>query len=352
MEFINFTAGQNDAGRRLDRVLRKFLADVKLSEIYKLLRKGLIKLNNTKAKPETHINDGDIISIAAFLLENENLNNQNQQDEKTIKIEKSNLDNVQNNGYTSSDKKTSLDIVFENEHLLIINKPYDRSVHGKKDGIYKDVLAYYEEHCTTSSSSLSFKPGPLHRLDRRTTGLLVFSKSLTGAKWFSEGIQQHIIQKSYYAILTGMLESQTTWEDYIIDTENDSKSSFHKVQASSKAGAAGDKAITIAVPVSYGVYKGKDVTLSRLEIKTGRKHQIRCQSALHSFPLLGDTAYGAKALSANKEVNPGGREFYLQAYSLRFPHNNPLSLPDEIKIGLSPDFLCQLECCEIKNPGL
>ena len=69
MDFRDFTAGQNDDNRRLDRVLRKFLQEKSLSEIYKLLRKGLIKVNHSKAKPETHINCGDVISIAAFLFD-------------------------------------------------------------------------------------------------------------------------------------------------------------------------------------------------------------------------------------------------------------------------------------------
>ena len=69
MEFRDFTAGKDDDGRRLDRVLRIFLSSSGLGEIYKLLRKGLIKLNHAKAKPETHVTEGDVISIAGFLFD-------------------------------------------------------------------------------------------------------------------------------------------------------------------------------------------------------------------------------------------------------------------------------------------
>ena len=79
MEFKDFTAGKDDSDRRLDRVLRIFLSNKGLPEIYKLLRKGLIKLNHKKAKPETHIVEGDIISIASFLFD----------DDKTEDLEKS-----------------------------------------------------------------------------------------------------------------------------------------------------------------------------------------------------------------------------------------------------------------------
>ena len=71
MEFKDFTAGKDDSDRRLDRVLRIFLSNKGLPEIYKLLRKGLIKLNHKKTKPETHVAEGDIISIAAFLFDDD-----------------------------------------------------------------------------------------------------------------------------------------------------------------------------------------------------------------------------------------------------------------------------------------
>lgn len=337
MDFRDFTAGQNDDNRRLDRVLRKFLQEKSLSEIYKLLRKGLIKVNHSKAKPETHINCGDVISIAAFLFDSDS------------KKQDSSFENQNKKTFT-----TPLEIVFENEHLLIINKPYNRTVHGEKDGLYKDVLSYYQNNCSKKNDSLSFKPGPLHRLDKRTTGLLVFSKSLEGARWFTEGIQKHTIQKSYYALLQGKLDSEYLWEDYIFDEETDSQKNnnqfFHKVQVN--ANAKGDKAISFVKPIASGKINNKDVTLARFDIKTGRKHQIRAQSAFHYLPLLGDTAYGANPLGNSKSQNPGKREFYLQAFRLSFPQNNPLELPQEIKIPLSSDFVMQLHCCEITEPGL
>ena len=68
MEFKDFTAGPDDKGRRLDKIIRIFLNNTPLTEIYKLLRKGLIKLNHKKAKPEARVEEGDVISIAEFIL--------------------------------------------------------------------------------------------------------------------------------------------------------------------------------------------------------------------------------------------------------------------------------------------
>ncbi len=327
MDFKDFKAGKDDEDRRFDKVLRVFLNDTSLSEIYKLIRKGLVKLNHKKAKPDTHISNGDIISIASFLLDNKK------------------DDILQKNSPIIPD---NLNIVFENQHLLIIDKPYGRIVHGTSDkkntasSLDKDVLAYYEAKNNGASDSLSFRPGPLHRLDRNTSGLLVFSMSIEGARWFSEGIQNHTIHKKYYGLAEGKLAGMEKWQDKLSDSDKKTDSGFFTV----KADENGLSAQTEVKPLSYGNYKGKPVTLVEYTIKTGRKHQIRAQSFLHGHTLLGDSAY-------NSELSiKGKREFYLQAFELEFPENNTLGLPAFIKIGLSSDFYDILDYCEIKNPGL
>ena len=332
MEFKDFTAGKDDADRRFDRVLRIFLSSKGLPEIYKLLRKGLIKLNHKKAKPETHITEGDIISIAAFLFDND----------KADDLE------VSTENESNKSPVTSLKIIFENEHLLIIDKPYDRTVHGKTDGIYRDVIDYLNNKTDSlKNTSLSFKPGPLHRLDRRTTGLLVFSKSLEGARWFTQGIKNHTIHKNYYGLVQGKLSQKEKWKDFITDNV-ENEDGFYTVEAKSTSENNANSVMceTHATPLAWGNANGKDYTLVEYQIQTGRKHQIRSQSALHKHPLAGDTAYGAARLPVSAK-----REFYLQAYCLSFPENQ-LGLPDKIKIGLSSDFIEQLQCCGIKKSGL
>lgn len=313
MDFKDFTASENDNDRRLDKILRNFLDNKALSEVYKLIRKGLIKVNHKKSKPEYHVVTGDVISIAEFLL--------NQQDEK--------------NNYTSLPMPQ---IVFENENILIINKPYNVNVHGEGETLDKAIQNYYQSKY--ENNSLSFTPGPLHRLDRKTTGLLAFSFSLKGAHWFSEKIQTHEIQKKYFGLVEGKLEKTELWKDYIKNNENDS--GFSKVTASSQKDSESKEAITKASPVAYGIYNSKPVTLVQFDIETGRKHQIRSQSSLHNHPLLGDTAYGGNAIKNNS------RDFYLQAYELNIGPN-PLELPEKITIELDKDFEELLNRCGIKN---
>ena len=327
MEFRDFKTGKDDDGRRLDRILRIFLKDKSLSEIYKLLRKGLIKVNKKKAKPEAHVNEGDLISIAAFLLEASPAPDSVTDSQKEVSPQKDSLKGIK--------------IVFENEHLLIIDKPYGRPVHGggnsgnsetsgtsQLSSLDKAVLDYYlMKNKDNKEKSLSFRPGPLHRLDRNTTGLLVFSMSLEGAKYFSEGIKNHTIQKKYYGIAQGNITSPQHWEDKIADSDT-TEEGFHTVAQSED----GKLALTDVKPLKNTRIGGKDITLAEYSIKTGRKHQIRLQSQLHGYPLLGDKTYGGS------HINQLKREYYLHAFCLTFPKENPLGLPQQITTPIPDDF--------------
>ena len=113
MDFIYFTAAENDEGRRLDRILKRILPDANASVIFKSLRKGLIKVNDKKAECSIHIANGDKIKIAKFLLSAPDLKN--------------NLANSLESDKSKSSKESCIDIetVFKNEYVWIINKPYD-----------------------------------------------------------------------------------------------------------------------------------------------------------------------------------------------------------------------------------
>lgn len=307
MDFSDFYAGKNDDDRRLDRVLRLFLKDSSLSEIYKIIRKGLVKVNDKKSKSDYRVKQGDKISIAKFLT----------------------------NSYSTSSLNDAADFdiekitVFQNEHILILDKPYDIKVHGDENSLDVIVKKYYEKNF--HSTSLSFAPGPLHRLDRKTTGLIAFSMSLKGAKWFSENIKNHSIKKIYTGIVEGKLLKPERWEDFISKdqnenrTQNQNSKSFKTVNVSkTKNDEKTKNAVTIATPVKYGKYNGTEITLCEFEIETGRTHQIRSQTAAHGFPLLGDTAYGGKEL-----VNKTDRDFFLHATKLILPENE-LGVPAKI----------------------
>lgn len=303
MEFKTFIAGKDDNDRRLDRVIRKFIPQDSLSGIYKAIRKGLIKVNDKKIDSSTRIFEGDSIKVASFLIS-------------------------ENKDSASEVKALPFQIVHQTDDILIINKPYDQTVHGSADSIDKVVASWFRSS-SIKELSLSFTPGPLHRLDRKTTGLLCFSLSLKGARWFSENIASHVIQKKYLGIVQGKFSAKEDWIDYI-NSEYDDEKAFQTVEINSSKEKS-RQAVTHVTPVSWGLIDGKECSVVQFDIETGRTHQIRAQSSYHGFPLAGDTAYKGSRLVSSCD-------FYLHAFSLSFPKDNPLALPEKIECPLPEDF--------------
>lgn len=314
MDFREFTAGADDDNRRLDRIIRKISGKENLSGLYKAIRKGLVKLNGKKTEVSEHVFKGDKIKVPEFLLQDESSENK-----KSCSV---------------CAKKTDFQIIFQNEDLLVINKPYDVPVHGSADSLEKSAVEFYREKFP-EKKSISFTPGPLHRLDRKTTGLLAFSMSLAGARWFSENIASHSIKKVYSAVFQGKITEAQKWTDFI-SKEYSEESSFQTVKvAGTQLSEKYAVAETEIFPLRHFEYKGIPCTIADIEIKTGRTHQIRAQAAFHGFPLLGDTAYGGTEITA-------GQDFFLHAKTLFFPENRLPGLPR--KLDAKPPFAFEKFC--------
>lgn len=299
MDFKDFIAGKEDDGRRLDKVLRIIIPGQNLSNLYKSLRKGLIKVNGKKAEPSYKICVNDKITVAMVLLEESGQKGQTQ-----LQADFSHIKEL---------------IIFENEHFLILNKPAGMLVQkAKKDEPALDdyVKAYLDSQ--GNDNGLSFRSGPLHRIDKNTCGLVCFSKSLEGAKWFSQELKNNNIKKEYLAVVQGAFEQSQEWTDYISKNQNDG--GFQTVKVKDAPGDDAKIAITKVEPVKTEEFKGQTISYVKFEIKTGRHHQIRAQSAFHGFPLFGDTAYGG----LKSDFNNGN--YYLCACRLEFPKNE-LGLP-------------------------
>jgi len=311
MRFLQYETGANDTDRRLDRVLRRFLPETELGELYKAIRKGLIRVNEKKTTQNYRIQEHDVIGVAEFLIQG----NHPAKEQKAI-----------------TQPQIDLEILFRNQQLLVINKPYDIPVQkAQKNQLSLDEII--RKQYRPEDNSLSFTPGPLHRLDRKTTGILCFSQNLTGARTFSTLIQSHDVAKTYVALLSGRLTEDATWKDYI-GKDGDSEgasSAFHTVSVSATADEAGKESITMVHPIAFGSWKGKPVTFAEIQILTGRTHQIRSQCASHGFPLLGDTAYGGPAITAPQD-------FFLHAIRLRFPPDSSLQVPPIITAPLPGAF--------------
>ncbi|MCR5172357.1 MAG: RluA family pseudouridine synthase [Treponema sp.] len=333
MNFLDFEISKDDQNRRLDKVIRKFIPELNLSELYKAIRSGIIKVDNKKRRGEYKVLAGQKIQIADFLYR---------------KKDESVLPQINN----QPSKIPPLDensIVLRNDDLLFLNKKYNLAVQesGKNELSLAKIVQYdYDNvHKSEQLKSLSFKTGPLHRLDKKTTGLICFSQSLSGARWFSNIIKEHKIIKTYLAVTVGKIDSPQTWREKI-EKSCETKNGFHtvNVKADDTDSTKAKDSLTEVCPLAFGKFEGKDITLAKFIIYTGRTHQIRATSSFHGHPLLGDDAYnGGKINSA--------RNFYLHALSVEFTEPALFNLPQKIICPPDNDFIEFLNKCLIKLPS-
>jgi 23S rRNA pseudouridine955/2504/2580 synthase len=313
------TAAVDDNGRRLDRVLRKALPDLPLSALHRLLRKGRVLLDGKPSGAAVRVRAGQVIEIPANCHRTKGSRSPDNRDfcaaANGAKIHK--CDRLPNSGTefspagpVSAVPQPLPPVLFEGEGLLILNKPSGLLVHGR--GSLEECVRLYLK--PRLPPSLSFKPGPLHRLDRPTSGIIVFSTSLEGARRFSALMREGKLRKEYLAITDGIIDHQGRWITWVDELIRDREAK--KTLTPGPGGENSREALTRVRPLAQAGGR----TLILAEIESGRTHQIRAQAAAHGHPLAGDRKYGGSPLM-------GG--FFLHARALEFPglprrHEAPL----------------------------
>jgi len=285
--------GPDDVGRRLDRIVRAIYPELPLSAVYRLLRDGDVRVAGRRVDGSYRVQAGDVLELRvkenaptapSGRLESEAPRQAAPREER-------------NDEAARAFKRL---ILTEGPDLCIVNKPRGLLSHGP-GGLDELARQYYAERV---AASLAFAPAPLHRLDRNTSGALVVSASQEGAVTFSAALREGRIGKTYLALLTGSLREPATWEDTLL---RDPKARTSRIVE------GGMSARARMIPL----LTGRGLTLSIIELDTGRTHQIRAQAAARGHPLAGDTKYGAKP-------SPDG------AYLL---HAVRLIVPQELRLG-------------------
>ena len=300
-----FTINSNDAGQRLDKFILKTIKGMPISLMYKAIRTKKIKVNRKRAEQKQILQLGDTVQM--FLSE----------DLFAEKI-------TDNELYTI---KTNLDIVFEDENLLICNKPAGVLVHsgdgdGKTSGnrmaserstLIYSIQAYLAQKGEYNPSmENSFAPALCNRIDRNTGGMVISAKNAPTLRAVNERIKNNEISKFYLCAVHGALpKKQDTLCDFLI---KDSKNNMVKVLKNKSNGAK--EIITKYSLVEYN--KDKDISLVEIELITGRTHQIRAHMAFIGNPLLGDGKYG----NIVKDKALGYKHQALYAYKLKFASSN------------------------------
>lgn len=217
-----------------------------------------------------------------------------------------------------------LDIVFEDEDVLVINKPRNMVVHpaaGNEDSTLVNALMH---HCGDNLSGINgvLRPGIVHRIDKDTTGLLVVAKNNHSHLHLSEQLSSRTLSRTYYAIVHGNIkEDNITVDAPIARSESDRK----KMAVSAKGGR--DAVTHITVLERFGKY-----TYIRCKLQTGRTHQIRVHTKHLGHPILGDKTYGLK----KEEFSLDGQLLHAGEIGFIHPRTNETvcftaPLPDDFK---------------------
>ena len=264
---------------RLDKWFKKKVKPLPQSLIERTLRKGKILVNGKKVKSSYKIQINDEIKIYADI----------DNDDKIIKKKFS---------YLPSKKDYELiknNILFENEHYFVLNKPYNLAVQsGTKTG--KNIFDILKNYSETEYPT----PHLVHRLDAETTGILIISKTHKSAKFFSEAFKNQTITKSYLALVDGVLENKNgTLKNELSYIENN-KEKVH-----------------LSITNYRVISETRDLSLLLLNPETGRKHQLRRQLSFIKHPILGEKKYTNKSLNKSKELH-----LMLHAYKVEFLINS------------------------------
>ena len=288
-----FVINSNDAGQRVDKFITKACPALPQSALYKGIRTKNIKLNRKRCEISTRLAEGDILEL---YLPDELLMVPDRDD------------------FMSAPAK--LDIVYEDENIILIDKKNGLVVHEDDDNT-ADTLAnrlrhyLYDKGEYIPDSESSFAPALCNRLDRNTGGIVIAAKNAEALRIMNEKIRNRELDKRYLCITAGIPPKKSdTIEAYLY---KDSRT--NTVTVSDKSTPANKKIVT-----AYKVLDTKDgFALCEVELLTGRTHQIRAHMAHIGCPLLGDGKYGDNRINRAAGVKTQA----LYSYKLSFDFTSP-----------------------------
>ena len=257
-----FTVNGNDAGQRLDKFIKKLMPKLPGSMLYKGLRKNCVRVNGK------HMKDGACTVSSG--------------DEITLYFKDEFFDTP--NGFRYI--KPKLDIVYEDENILIINKAVGIVCHAGEHAsghtLVDMMQSYlYDRGEYVPEAEQTFRPALCNRLDRNTGGLVIAAKNAEALRRMNAHIRAREVRKVYMAVVEGYPGERGELRGYA------SRSGKVTEVSGTKSGGAKEVSLSYTVKARRNGY-----SLTEIELHTGRTHQIRAQFAAEGFPLAGDTKYG------------------------------------------------------------
>ena len=276
----------DDAGTRLDNFLVRQLKDVPRTHVFRLLRKGEVRVNKKRAKPDQRVQLGDIVRIPPVRRAEE------LPPPATPRTASPSL------------QKLVLDaIIYEDADLMILNKPPGLAVHGGSATDFGLIETLRNARPDVPDAEL------VHRLDRETSGCLIVAKKRAALRDLHAQLRQGTTEKRYLALLCGKWNLGTKRIELALDTDERRSGERHVAVR-----AHGKKAISTFKPVQFF---GNLATLVEVEIDTGKTHQIRVHAAFAGHPVAGDDKYGNRVFNELLQ-DYGLKRMFLHSSSLGF----------------------------------
>lgn len=239
----------NDGGIRIDTYLADKL-NISRSKVAKMLENNIL-VNNVKVKPSYKVTNNDIIEVEEYV--------------ENFEIKPLELD---------------LDIVYEDDDVLVVNKPNGLVVHPAVGHISDTLVNALMHHCNLSEDKI--RPGIVHRIDADTTGLLMVAKNNYAHDFLAKQLEEKTVIRKYYAIVWGVIKNDTGTIDAPIGRSVTDRKKMCVTSINSKSAITHFKVLE----------RYKRATLIELKLETGRTHQIRVHMASIGHPLVGDLVYG------------------------------------------------------------
>ena len=290
---------QSDRGARLDQWIVAQVPELSRARVQELLQDGLILLNGAPAKPSHKLRGNERVLVEA-------------RPRPPLRAEAESI---------------PLDVLYEDDDLLIVNKPAGMSVHagaGNSRGTLVNALLGRGQSLSRGGAQLEdrLRPGIVHRLDKETSGLIIIAKNDFSHAKLAESFRARAVKKTYLALVEGVLDKPAGKIDFPIGRDPIHRTRMKAFTAPSKPGKhvpAGQ--LREAITEWRKIIQFGPAALVEVQLHTGRTHQIRVHFSALKHPLAGDTLYGASSqIHVGKTPLPAlGRQF-LHAAQLGFPH--------------------------------
>ena len=295
------TIDAEDAGRRIDNFLHSELPDVPRGRLYRLVRRGEVRVDGARVRAGRRLRAGEAVRIPPVAAAGS--------DEPVRRI-------APGRGLRLEER-----ILYEDERLLVLNKPAGLAVHGGS-GVSFGVIELLRA-ARPRASCLEL----VHRLDRDTSGCLIVAKRRSALRTLHEALRGRALDKRYVALLRGSLSDGQQRVDLPLDRGR-SSGGERRVRVS----RAGRESVTELAPLA----PGREVTLAEALPQTGRTHQIRVHCAALGHPIAGDERYGDEAFNLRLR-RAGLRRLFLHAAKVRI--EEPGRPPVVVRAPLDRDLL-------------